>query len=80
MAEIKDLMAATCEYTHKKAGKVISTGKTKVDWLGRIHSIQKFSDGRVVESIFMPSGKLIKTINKTPLFVKLLRVVGIRRK
>ena len=81
MTNIKDAMSATCEYVHKKAnGNIISSGKIKIDWLGRTHIIQKKKNGEIIESIFNPGGALLKTQTKIPLYVRFLRLVGLQKK
>ena len=82
MSSINDFMSATCEYEHRNAkGRLVSIGKTKIDWSGKIHAIQKnLITGEITESIFQSDGTLVKTVVKIPLYVKLLRLVGLKRK
>jgi hypothetical protein len=82
MSDISDFMTATCNYEHRDGkGKLISIGKTKIDWLGNVHAIQKnLRTGQITESIFHSDGTLHKTVVKYPLHVKFLRLVGLKKK
>lgn len=82
MASINDFMSASCEYTHKDSkGRPLSVGRTKIDWKGNVHAIQKnLKNGEITESVFQVDGILIKTKVRTPWYIHLLRLVGLKRK
>jgi hypothetical protein len=82
MSTINDFMTATCEYTHKDSkGRVIGIGKTKIDWKGDIHARQvNVKTGEVTESIWHADGTLHKTIVKSSILVKFLRLVGLKER
>jgi len=82
MSSINDVMAAVCNYEHRDAkGRLVSTGKTKIDWRGDIHAIQKnVRTGEVTVSVFHSDGTLVKKKVKIPIYVKLLRLVGLKKR
>jgi hypothetical protein len=82
MSSINDFMTATCEYTHRDGkGRIVSVGKTKIDWKGDIHAIQhNRRTGEIIETIWHADGTLVKTITRVPLYVKFLRLVGLKKR
>lgn len=82
MSSINDFMTAICDYEHRDAkGCLVSVGRTKIDWTGKIHAIQKnLRTGEIVEAVFYSDGKLKNIKHKTTFKVKLLRLVGLKRK
>jgi len=81
-SDLSSVMAATCNYIHRDGkGKIVSVGRTKTDWFGRVHAIQRnYRTGEVIEAIWLPDGKLEKTKVNYTLRVKFLRLVGLRKK
>jgi hypothetical protein len=82
VTDINDIMAASCSYEHRDSkGRLVSKGLTKVDWLGKVHAIQKnYRTGEVTQTIWLPDGTLHKKVVRVPLRVKFLRLVGLKKK
>jgi len=82
MADINNAMSAQMNYVQKDGkGKIISKGKTKIDWLGKIHTIQwNYRTGEIIESVWFADGKFDKTKIMIPLRIKILRLVGLKKR
>lgn len=61
MTEKEIAQLAIYNYEHKTAeGKIRSSGRTYIDWLGNVHIIQKNENGKkVYESIHLPDGRIL---------------------